>query len=292
MNVVSIPIAAHSDKFRWQLDLFWYAHQRIYGAEAASRAHAVLVNCNHATAERITTMPWGIDVPHTVCTSVFDWPRIGELRPDGHGMALPLNIQLGLEQILSKFDDEQVIELNDCDMFHFRPFPDIAIPHGQLIVSAIYENWHLHSLGKYKHVIERYFENGGRHYNGGFVPIVGTVATFKRIMPEWIAVHLDILKQPYPSTLLWWAGMYALQAACEKARVDMIDRDSCYVPEINQISDRHYIGHYSVDKRFDKRKYPAINRSAFEKNLYYDLISAWMDERSHALRVPSVPALA
>jgi hypothetical protein len=121
-------------------------------------------------------------------------------------------------------------------------------------------------------------ENSGKYYNGGFVPIIGRAATFKRILPEWIAIHLDILKRPYPEHYHWWAGMFALQAACEKAAIQMIAKDYCYVPNVNPLSANHYCGHYSVDERFDKRAYPVINRDTFEQNPFYDLIAAWMDD--------------
>lgn len=250
--------------------------------EAASRAHAILMNCNHPDAPRIGKMPWPIDVPHTVCYSVYDWPGIQGLHDHARRMSVPLNIQLGLLQVLSSFHDDQVIELTDCDMLHFRPCPVELVDDGELLVSTIYEDWHLLSLSTNRHVIERYFENGGRYYNGGFVPIVGRVSTFKRILPEWMAVHVDILKQPYPDPILWWAGMYALQAACEKAKVSMVARDDCYVPGINQLADHHYSAHYSVDKRFDKRFFPSVNCELFEDNPFYALVRAWMGD--HEMR--------
>lgn len=284
MRVVTVPIAAHADKFRWQLDLFWFAHQRLYGADAAAKMHAVVVDCNGPDEPRIQTLPWDIDVPHTVCASVFDWPRILELPEDMRGRGLPLNIQLGLKHLIDTcaidgFDDDLVIELTDCDMLHFRPRAEGVVAHDKLYVSDIYEKWHLHSKGEHKHVIERYFQNGGGYYNGGFVPIVGTVATFRKIMYEWIAVHIDILKRDYPRNIHWWAGMYALQAACEKAKVEMVAEDTCYAPGIYPMTNQHYIGHYSVDKRFDKRAFPKVDLTTFEDNPYYRVIAAWIKER-------------
>lgn len=285
MRVVTVPIAAYDPKFRWQLDLFWFAHKRLYGDEAPSKIHAAVVDRNEAKAQRIHTLDWNIDVPHSVCPSVWDWPPLKELRPPIVGNVLPLNIQLGLQYLLSShhavpWDDDLVIELTDCDMFHFRPQPELEVAPNALYVSDMYEQWHLHSRGKYKYVIDCYFENGGGYYNGGFVPIIGRVSTFRKIMYEWLAIHLDILKRNISRDINWWAGMYALQAACEKARVDMIGSDMCYLPGAFALADSHYIGHYSVDKRFDKRKFPAVDQDTFENNPYYEVIAAWLKERA------------
>jgi hypothetical protein len=277
MNVVTIPVAAHAAPFHWELDLFWFCHQRVYGEKAAARAHAIFINCNEPGHPRAPALPWPISVPHTVCYSVHDWAPVKELKGEGRRLSVPLNIQLGLQQILHRFRDDEVIELMDCDMLHFRPRPDHEVAYGKLYVCDAYEDWHLKSLSDHKNVIERYFENGGRFYNGGFVPIVGRVSTFKRILPTWIDVHLDILKQPYPPSLFWWAGMFALQAACEKNKVQMVAKDTCYIPGFNELLPQHYVAHYSIDKRFDKSKYPAVRRSTFQANLFYGIVSAWMD---------------
>jgi hypothetical protein len=191
-------------------------------------------------------------------------------------VALPLNIQVGLKQILWKFDDDEILEIDDCDMLHFRPSPVTQVAPNTLLVSDVYERWHLASLTTNRHVIEPYFENGGKYYNGGFVPIIGRVKTFKKILPEWIAVHIDILCNDHPETIKWWAGMFALQAACEKAKVSMIEIDSCYAPPANEITSTQFVGHYAVDRLFDKRTFPQVDVNDFEDNPYYEIIREWL----------------
>jgi hypothetical protein len=276
MPIITLPVAAHSDLFRWQLDLFWYGHRQTYGLDAANRAHAILVNCNHPDEPRITHMPWDISLLHSICYSVYDYPPAQTLPYQALRLAVPLNIQLGLMQVLPQYPDDQMIELTDCDMVHFRPCPVTDIEYDQLAVSTIYENWHLFSQTSNRHVIEPYFENGGRYYNGGFCPIIGRAKTFRRILPEWIAVHLDILRQDYELNFHWWAGMFALQAACEKARVTMMAEDYCYVPGANTIRDSHYTGHYCVDHVFNKRTYPNIDVEKFPDDPYFNLIKRWL----------------
>lgn len=278
MPIITIPVAANTPMFRWELDLFWFGHRYVYGeGEAAARAHAVFINRNEQTSSKVATMDWPITVPHSVCDPIWDSPLFAIVTAN-HQMALPLNIQIGLQQVLWQFDDEQILEVTDCDMVHFRRCPITEVGPDELLVSTIYEPWHLFSLSSNRHVISPYFENDGHYYNGGFVPIIGRAKTFRRIMYEWIAVHIDIVNRSLDSQIHWWAGMFALQAACEKARVQMIAHDFCYVPGANSISEEHYTGHYSVDKIFNKRSYPEIDLDRFPYNGFYNLVRTWMNQ--------------
>ena len=280
-HVVSLPVAVHTPGFHWQLALFWFSHCRVYGAEAAAKAHAIVIRRNDFWAPPAQSMQWDIDIPHTMCDAYFDVPApvAGmSLMYMKMILAVPLNIQIGLAQVLPQFDDEQILEITDCDTLHFRPCPVDYVGPNEIVTSAVYENWHLFSLTENRHVIAPYFENEGRYYNGGFVPIIGRVATFKRILYEWIAVHVHILTQPHSESIQWWAGMFALQAACEKARVQMISRDYCYIPGINELTDTQYLGHYCVDTIFNKRTYPQVDVTQFPDNPYYRIIKEWLDE--------------
>lgn len=270
--MISVPIAVHNDNFKWQLDLFWHTHKQIYGDAAYDKFIAVVIKRNFPHEQKIEALEWGLDVPHVMCESVFD--MLGDISaPDI--VHVPLNIQIGLLQLLPKLDDDEVIEVLDCDMFHIRPHPNIFVCHDELIVDDIYEPWHLKSLSTHRNIIEMYFENGGRFYNGGFVPIIGTVKTFKRIMFEWISIHKHILTRDLSKDFHWWGGMYALQAACEKKKVRMLAKNYCYIPGINELDPSHYIVHYSCDPRFDKKKYPDIDVSVFEDNVFYNRLRSW-----------------
>jgi hypothetical protein len=272
-TLITLPVAHPT--CRWQLDLFQFAHQRVYGDLSA--AHAIIVN-RHAVGD--AEVMWPSAMPHTKVRPFFDYlPDIGLTAPTDM-IATPINIQCGLAQVLPMFADEQVLEVVDCDMFHFRKSPVMHVPVGEMWVSTIYEYWHLDSLGINRDIIAPYFENDGEGYNGGFVPIIARADTFRRILQEWILVHLDILGRPVGSQIHWWAGMYALQAACEKARVRMVAKDYCYVPPANQLVEGHYIGHYCVDERFDKWFFPAKRPIVAEFDLtndYYLSIKEWLD---------------
>lgn len=279
--VISVPVVAYTDYFKWQLDLFWFGLRRVYGREAGNRAHAIVISRNDFAAQKAARLDWDIDIPHTICDAFFDlsappWP----LMDVKLGIATPINIQIGLVQVLDKFDDDQLIEVNDSDMVYFRRCPVTSVKPNELMVAGFYENWHLFSQSTYRHLVSPYFENEGRYYNGGFVPIIGRVSTFRRILPEWIAVHAHMLQQPYGDQLHWWAGMYALQAACEKARIQMVSGDYVYIPSANEFSSAQYIGHYCCDSVFSKRTYPQVNRSNFKNNMYYQVVGDWLKDQT------------
>lgn len=255
-DIISIPVAVHNYWFEWQLDLFWFQHKKLYGQSAYDKAHAIVVKRNAETktplenwGPKFEQLEWDIDIPHAMVENHYEW------RPDDsdyrHEFMMPNNIQVGLAQIIDKFDDDQVIEILDCDMFHMRPHPQIDVEDMKLYVETIYEDWHLFSKGEHRRVIEPYFQNGARFYNGGFVPIIGKVKTFKRILTEWLAVGAHIAnREDIDNGLKWWGGMYALNAACEKLEVEMVEFNRCYIHNINKYSPEQYICHYSCDPHF------------------------------------------
>jgi hypothetical protein len=271
--MISIPVAVYCELFRWELDLFWHSHKKMYNLQAYKKAHAIIIKRNKPQENIQEKNEWKTDIPYTMCDSYFDY------RNEEHNhMLIPMNIQIGLQQIIHKFSDDDILELLDCDMFHFKRHPPIHLQHDQMITSDIYENWHMFTKNKNKFVIEKYFLNEGKYYNGGFVPIIATKKTFQKILADWIWIHQDIIKtldKPDQHNMRWWGGMFALQAACERNKVEMISRDYCYVPLANNINDNQYIGHYSVDKTFDKRQYPNLSWESFPNNSYYNMTKDW-----------------
>jgi hypothetical protein len=269
--MITLPVAVHNDFFKWQLDLFWHNHKLTYKHLAKHKTMAIIIKRNNPQEQKIEQLQWDTDIPHIMCESFFD--ILGSEAPgENH---VPLNIQIGLQQILSRFNDDEIIEIIDCDMFHFRHHPFIDIEDDEIIVDDIYEPWHLKSLSTNRKIIEIYFENGGRFYNGGFVPIIAKAKTFRKILPQWIAVHIDIAKRNYSGEVNWWAGMFSLQVACEKNKVRMIAKDWCYVPGINQLTDKHYIAHYSCSYKFNKKTFPSVDVTQFEHNVFFDRLRSW-----------------
>jgi len=272
--MITIPVAVNIPVFKWQSELWWWNHQKTYGDFAADKACLLVIDKNYKNETPLDTQ-WYRSIPHKEATGV--WTNL--VPGVDLNLCMPLNIQVGLKQILSNFNDDDIIEVTDCDLCHFRPHPEISITEDMLYVCDIYEKWHMFTLTKNRHIIEPYFQHDGKYYNGGFVPIIGYVSTFKKIIHEWEEIHRDILIRPWGNDIKWWAGMFSLQAACEKARVTMVAKDWCYVPQVNQLSESHYTCHYSVDKTFNKRIFPHIDVSKFPDNLFYNRVKEWMTTR-------------
>jgi hypothetical protein len=276
--MISMPVVVHTDYFKWQLDLFWHCHKNVYGDDANNKAVALIVKRNYQEEPKIENFNWGIDMPYIMCEAYFDYLFLNKTFIDPV-LYVPINIQTSLAQAIFNFEDEEVIEILDADMCYVRKPENINVKDDEIYVDTIYENWHLKSLNENKNVISMYFENNGDYYNGGFVPIIGKVKTFKKILREWILVHLDILARNYGANIKWWAGMFSLQVACEKAKVKMVAIKCCYVPVINQLEDSHYVVHYAVDKKFNKKTFPNINTEDFENNLFYKSVLSWIPNR-------------
>ena len=96
---------------------------------------------------------------------------------------LPLNFQASLVLVIENLEDELIVEILDCDMFHLRKYLEYRVRDNEIIVADLYEPWHLSSLGKNRSVIDIYFDNGCRFYDGGFVPIILKVRTLRKILP-------------------------------------------------------------------------------------------------------------
>ena len=270
--MISIPTAVYNNTFKWQLNLFWFNHKIVYGDMAASKTAPVLVKRNYIRDKKMDNFDWHIDVPVRICESYFDY-FIG-LDKEKY---LPINIQTGLYQIINTLDDNEIIELLDCDMFHLKPAPITDIPDDELHVSTIYEDWHLFSLTKNSNVINKFTGGNKNYYNGGFVPIIGKVKTFKKLLLDWIFFHKNIVDNSTEGSVTsWWAGMYSLQAACEVNKVKMVSKDYCYVPNVNHLNDDHYIAHYSCDPIFNKHNIKNIDVNKFKDNLFYDRVKQWL----------------
>ena len=253
--MISVPIAVNNNHFRMQLELFWFNHKATYGESAArEKLRAVIVRRNTVGEQPKDICEWAGDIPHVMADAFFD------VRKDLTNPVLcPINIQLGLSQVIAAFEDEQVIEVLDCDMFHLKPHPDLTVAEDELIVADIYEEWHLKSLTDHKNVIEPFFKNGGNYYNGGFVPIIGKAKTFRKILPVWIELHKLIVEaQPGERN----GGPACIRLGRLRTMPFGWAMDLCYVP--HQRTNDATIAHYSVDHKFNRTPGP-ISTSAASK---------------------------
>ena len=286
--LISCPVGVLTKQsFRHQAALFWFAHSQVYGEAASLRSKVLWVENNLESEPREKDLTWlhQLGAPYLIGKpyyEIFDCPS--------HGVNVPLNIQAAVAQIIDQFHPDQMIEILDCDMFHLRKAPDYLVADDEILVDAIYEDWHLHSLGQNRDVIAKYFKHGGGFYNGGFVPIIGRAKTIKKILDAWIEIHIDIVQRDFPDKIKWWAGMFALQAACENTQVTMKGINATFIPGKNELEISHHIAHYSVDKIFDKKKqgWPFLKTTNFPGNSYYDCIRSWLESLKQVAQSPTV----
>lgn len=272
--MISVPIAVCAGNFWMQLDLFWHQHKKVYGYNAHRKALALVVNKNIWSDPEHEKLPWDIDVPYTMVKSCFDYLNVENIKDQ---LIVPLNIQTSLLQVINSFDDDEVIELLDCDMFHMKPAPKIEVKD-EIVVSDVYETWHLKSLTDHKWVIDPFLSQSHGKYNGGFVPIIGRAKTFKKIIIDWMQLHKRIFLSTDSKDYKWWSGMYALQVACANHRIYMRNEDFVYIPGYNQIKPWHYISHYSCDTKFNKKiikQIDDVNTERFEDNAFYNAVKEW-----------------
>jgi hypothetical protein len=269
-----MPVAVCAGNFWMQLDLFWHQHKKIYGFNCHRKALALVVNKNQPSEQAHKKLPWNIDVPHAMVDSCFDFLNFEQL---SDRMIVPLNIQAGLLQVLNNFEDDEVIELLDCDMFHLKAHPKLEI-QDELVVSDVYEAWHLKSLTDNKWLIDPYLSQTHGKYNGGFVPIIGKAKTFKKIGVDWFQIHKKLYLSTSSNDFKWWAGMYALQVACANNHVRMRNEDLVYIPGYNKLQPWHYISHYSCDTKFNKKvikQLSDIKTENFDNNEFYTAVAEW-----------------
>ena len=273
--MISIPVATNNIAFRNQLSIFWENHKSIYGDDAYKKAHAIIVSQNHPEQKQIEHGEWGLDIPSTVVEPYWSYLQIDNL-----DLLLPINIQVGLSQIIENFEDNEILELIDCDMFHVKEYEEQEVGENEFLVCDIYENWHLKSKGDSYRVVENFLDKSQSDYNGGFVPIIGQVKTFKKILRYWTDMHLRVFNSADGELTKWWSGMYSFQVACANNGINMKAIDSCYVPGINELKGNHHIAHYCCDTIFDKKKElektDKFDYTGFPNNYFYNQVKDWM----------------
>jgi hypothetical protein len=276
--MISMPIAVCAGNFWLQLDLFWFQHKKIYGYNATRKALALIVNKNYPTDIKQEKLPWDIDVPYAMVDSCFEFLNFEKLEDT---TLVPLNIQSALIQVLNNFDDDEVIEVLDCDMFYLKKHPELNVKD-EIIVSDVYENWHLKSLTNHKWVIDPFLSQNHGKYNGGFVPIIGKAKTFKKIAVDWLQLHKKIFQSTTSPDFKWWSGMYSLQVACANNHVEMRNEDLVYCPGYNELKPWHYISHYCCDTKFNKKiiwKIDDVSTEKFDDNVFYNAVVDWLKAR-------------
>lgn len=275
--MISIPCVVPAEAFRKQISFFEFQHKKVYGGNAANKTIIPIVKYNHFGDTPVDDVNWGITLPYKMVDSVFKFVRGKE---QGY---LPINVFTAAKQIIEDLPDEEVVEIIDADLVHLKPYPTEydSMPYDVVIADNIYENWHMHisnSNGANRKIIDKYLTHADNMYiNGGF-NVIGRVKTIKLLMDDIIKYSSLITKEHLGTNHSWWCAMYGLNIACHNNRIKMINANNCYYPSVNNLEDRHYIAHYSVDPIFNKHKMPNLDISNFPNNLFYNQAKKWITQ--------------
>lgn len=264
---LTILVAPHNKFFEWQIKLLEYTARKFQQEESF---YISLIQRNRLDEKPAFKCNWQLSLKHKM---VLPFYEIDKTLSGFNMIYYPLNIQMGLAQIIDDIADDIIIEIIETDMFHLKRKTDIEIESDTIICDNIYEEWHLKSMTNNKDILSEWVD-GDIRYTGGFFPMIMHAGTLKKILPDWIKYHLLILKQKISDNKKWWAGMFAFQAACQLNNIKMLNKNDCYIPPINGIDGKR-IAHYSVDLVFNKRMFPNVDFSKFEDNMYYQLIGEW-----------------
>lgn len=264
---LTLFVVPQNDYFSWQLDLFTFAYDKL---GIKHNIKVILIERNNLEDQKVTYNKYKTKFDHEVVQSYFDFDKKNRIFKS---LGSPLNIQYGLFQILDTLPDEQRIELIESDMFHLFNIYDYELQEDTIIADDVYESWHLKS--KTAPFMNRLIKNPQDiTYNGGFLPLIMRAKILKRIIKPWIITHKNLLQSDIPKLKKWWAGMYSLQIACQNEKINMQNRNDCYIPGYNKIDNKR-ICHYSVDPYFTKKTYPNIDYEELPNNKYYNIIRDW-----------------
>lgn len=270
--MITIPVAVANDRFRWQISFFEFQHKKIYGNETKNNCLVLIVKRNFREEKLINNIDWNINIPYSMVESIYDlYPNLNKKNYN------PINVYTAVQQIINQLDNEEYIEIIDADMIHLKKF-DLSLPNDdEIYVDDIYEKWHMFINSKNRYVIEKYLKHSDFQYMNGGWNSIGKVKTMKKLLPEIIDVSIDIATNSENELHKWWSGMFGLNVACHNQRIKMINHNSCYYPNINEIDlKKHHIAHYSCDPLFKKSDFPNIDFTKFKNNEFYNSIREWL----------------
>lgn len=272
--MITVPVAAPTPAFKWQLSLFQFAQRTIYGDRAAQNSLILIVDRNGHT-DGITDIDWDIRLPYRIV------PGIHSMLPptDTHEHFVVANVFFALRDVLPTWRDDDVVCITDADVVPLRrytgPVPDV----GTVLTCNYYEHWHMRCSRPDREnfiVAFPYLQHHDYQYmDGGFVPILIRVQTLKQILADVIDTTLHLVRTRQGTAFGWWAQMLAFQIVCHNHRIPCLGHDNTYFPGVNALTSSHYFAHYSCDPKFRKHTFPNHNIAQFPDDTFYRLVRDW-----------------
>ncbi len=275
-RLLTIPIAAPVEIFRFQTSLFEFFQKRVYGNDSYMNSIIIMLDRNqHNNVFKNT--PWVIDIKHKLLPGIH-----AEISNDKtHPHYNSINVFYPLKYIIDTLPDDKILCITDCDVVPLKVYDGILPNDDEVITCDIYENWHMHIKDPSKnnfYKIEKYLEHNDYSYmDGGFVPIIINVRTMKKILKDVIQISEKLIDDLEPTDNFgWWGAMAGFQIACHNHKIKCISQDNTYVPNINELDNtNHYFCHYSCDPLFAKKDYLNWDTSKFKANKFYNHVRMW-----------------
>lgn len=273
--MITIPVAAPNDLFKWQISLFQFAQRWVYGNHKSFYESLVLIVDRNSHTTIVNDIDWDLKLPYRIV------PGIHSILDESnkHPYFSAANLFFSLKKILNDFSNNEIICIVDADVIPLKPYDGLLPGDDTVITCNYYENWHMKCSRPDKenyNVVEPYLKHDTHEYmDGGFVPILIKNSTLKRIIDEIVELSLEIIKKYLYSPFGWWGQMWAFQIVCHNHRIKCIGQDNTYFPNINNLENNHFFAHYSCDPKFKKASFPNHNVGDFPHNDFYEIIRKW-----------------
>ena len=278
-RLLTIPIAAPVELFRFQTSLFEFFQRMVYGKNAETNSLIIVLDRNKHN-NVFMSIPWNIGLKTKLLPGIHK--ELDESKTHSHYN--PINVFYPLKYIINTISDDIILCITDCDVVPLKVYDSILPNDDEVITCDIYENWHMHIKDPSKHnfyKIEKYLEHTDYSYmDGGFVPIIINVKTLKKIINDVITISEKIVDELESTDEFgWWCAMAGFQIACHNHKIKCISQDNTYVPNINELNEnKHYFCHYSVDPLFAKKDFPNWDVSKFKSNKFYNHVGLWLQK--------------
>ena len=274
--MIHIPVAVPNKAFKWQISLFEFAMRWVYGEKAMSKA--LIAICDRNDHNKVwKNVDWNIGLPYKLVPGIHKALR----DIDRHNYFSAGNVFFALRDILPTLLDDDIVCLQDADIIPLRPYDGPIPQENQIFTCNRYEDWHMLSTKPSKKnfdVIEPHLKHDDyRYMEGGFVPIIARVSTFKKIIDDVISTTIKIVREQQDNERGWWCQMYAFNTAVHNHKLEEICLDLTYFPGLGGWRGDYAFAHYSCDPKFKKSDFPRINYKAFPDNDgFYSLVLEWL----------------
>jgi len=236
-----VSIAPSIPSFSWQVDLAYHQHSLIGGLKDDFMELSPYINSPDSVYEKC--------FPNYI-KEISVKPFWEFLDCEYSSNLIPINIQTSLAQIFIEDDEEYMI--CDADIFCFKQ-KEFNLEKFDIHHEIIYDQWHIHQHTTNAFLKKMLPKEHQNFKHSGFVPIVAKGKTIKKILPDWIDLHIKIVEDQKIEP--WHAGMYSYNLACALHNLKIKEDRICALPFDNEITENMFCLHYSVGfQNFDKHR--------------------------------------